>query len=132
MFECFEHDEMNVMDVLYTVRTLMERRYGVGTDLTGHCIEASDIIVDMLKVFGCKSVRAVEGWCHYDDEHYCSDRSYDPHTWVELNGYYLDVTADQFNFGMFKENEFPSVIFQKGLPHGMCYAEPVELYVKDC
>ena len=40
-------------------------------------------------------------WCVYEDDSSCSDRCYDEHTWVECEGYYIDVTADQFNSCMF-------------------------------
>ena len=70
--------------------------------------------------------KTVEGWCQFDDEHYGSDRPWDPHTWIEIPdlNLYIDITADQFNYGMAKENEYGPVIVQQGLPHGMRYDEP--------
>lgn len=109
------------------VRVYMERTYGRGTDLAGHCIEASEYIKQILLSFGILGVETVEGWCQYDDEYYGSDRPYGEHTWVEINHKcYIDVTADQFNPGMYKENEYNPIIIQRGLPHGMRYTEPVE------
>lgn len=104
----------------------MERIYGTGTDLAGHCIEASEYIVAILKSLGFAQAKTVEGYCLYDNGDFCSDVPYDPHTWVELEGLYLDVTADQFNCGMFRENEFSSILFTKGMPHGITIDEPVE------
>ena len=102
----------------------MEAKYGKGTDLCGRCIEASELIVANLKYWGCNDYNTVEGWCEFDDDSNCSDAPYDPHTWVEMGNIYIDVTADQFNYNMYKENEYPPILIHKGLPHGMCYEEP--------
>lgn len=110
--------------VLNGVRSLMEAKYGKGTDLCGRCIEASELIVANLKYWGCNDCKTVEGWCEFDDDSNCSDAPYDPHTWVEMGNIYIDVTADQFNYNMYKENEYPPILIHKGLPHGMCYEEP--------
>ena len=112
------------LQVANAVRKLMEKVYGTGTDLCGQCIEATELIAATLKYFGLHNVRVVEGWCEYDDEYYGSDRPYDPHTWYEDDYVYIDVTADQFNPGMYRENEYPPIIIRKGLPHGMTYDEP--------
>ena len=68
----------------------------------------------------------MEGYCLYDNGDFCSDVPYDPHTWAELDGYYLDVTADQFNYGMIEENEFAPICIKLGLPHGIVINKPVE------
>lgn len=130
---CVKHltkDVQGIRKIISEVRKLMETEYGTGTDLAGHCIEASQLITTILNRFVARIpnevFKTVEGWCEYDDEYYGSDVPYDPHTWVESNtGYYIDVTADQFNPGMCNENEFKGIIFQTGLPHGMTYTEPV-------
>lgn len=95
-------------------------------DVAGYCIEASELIVAIFKFYGFNDCKTVEGWCQYDDDAGCSDRDYDEHTWVEiLSGkYYIDITADQFNYHMYKQNEYAPIIFQMDLPHGMCYEEP--------
>lgn len=94
--------------------------------VAGHCIEASDLIVQAITDQLGIPCNTVEGWCRYDDESYGSDRPWDEHTWVEIPsmGLYVDVTADQFNYGMREKNEFPEIIIQKGLPYGMQYDEP--------
>ena len=112
-----------------TVRKAMISEYGDGTNLCGHCIEASEILQTLYSWLGIKS-KTVEGWCEFDDEYYGSDRPYDPHTWLEIPNssgapLYVDVTADQFNAGMFSENRYPGMIINLGLPHGMTYSEPV-------
>lgn len=109
------------------VRDYMERVYGTGTDLAGHCIEASEYIVATLKRYGVKA-RCVEGYCLWDDDTYGSDVPYDPHTWVELdtNHAYIDVTADQFNPGMYEGNEFKKIIISANRPKEMMVEEPVE------
>lgn len=97
-----------------------------GDDLQGKCIEASEKIVERILLdLGIEAI-TVEGWCQYDDECYGSDRPWDEHTWVEMPelGLYIDVTAEQFNHGMFSENDYAAVIVCKGLPHGMRYDEP--------
>lgn len=111
--------------VALKVREEIEKAYGSGTNLCGKCIEASERIVEELKKVSVEAV-TVEGWCVYDDECYGSDHPWDEHTWVEVPemDLYIDVTADQFNYGMYSENEFPSVIVRVGLPTGMQYEEP--------
>ena len=115
-----------------SVREALVKQYGDGTNLCGHCIEASEIL-QMLYYYMGLETRTIEGWCEFDDEYYGSDRPYDPHTWLEVpsnnkNGkpLYVDITADQFNPGMYAGNEYPGVILNIGLPHGMSYDEPVE------
>jgi hypothetical protein len=113
-----------IQSLLKNVRNYMELNYGTATNLVGHCIEASEIIAHLLKTFGFRKAKTVEGWCRYDNDDYGSDRPYDEHTWVELNGVYMDVTADQFNVGMYPENKYQTILIFKGLPHGMSYLEP--------
>lgn len=114
------------------LREIFEERYGTETDLAGYCIQASELLQAIYKVYGIQS-KTVEGWCEYDDEYYGQDRPYDEHTWLEIplnnqnkleQPLYVDITADQFNNGMDIENQFSSIIIRKGLPHGMCYREP--------
>jgi hypothetical protein len=106
------------------VRDYIELSYGVRTDIAGRCIEASELIVEILKCLGFKTTKTVEGWCLFDNQDYGSDRPYDEHTWVEIKDIYIDVTADQFNVAMYADTEFKPIIIQKGLPHGMRYYEP--------
>ena len=118
-----------VKSVAIIVRKHFVMQYGSGTNLCGHCIEASETLQTILKLMGINSY-TVEGWCEFDDEYYGSDRPYDPHTWLELAGkpgrqLYVDITADQFNPGMYAENKYPEIIIKMGLPHGMSYDEPV-------
>jgi len=114
--------------LLDSIRTQLENLYN--NNIQGHCVIASEIVAAALKLMGFSNIRIVEGWCVYDDPSSCSDSGYDPHTWVELfyddKFYYLDATADQFNYWMFPENRFPRVIFQKGLPYGMSREKPLE------
>ena len=116
-------DETIFKIVASSVRKCLEEKIGTGTDLAGHCIEASSLIESILKELGFDA-KSIEGWCSYDDECYGSDRPYDEHTWVECNGYYIDATADQFNPGMDIDNNFNKVIVHKGLIHNMSYEEP--------
>lgn len=78
------------------VRTHMQHLYGKGTNLCGHCVEASEKIVNILSELGIQA-KMINGWCIYEDDSTCTDRCYDEHTWVEADGLYIDVTADQFN-----------------------------------
>lgn len=107
---------------LSAVRLFMEKVYGTETDLAGHCIEASEYIVAILKTLGYNQAKTVEGWCLYDDPAGCSDRDYDAHTWTELDGLYLDVTADQFN--PYMDEAFEEIIMSEHLPFGMMIDEP--------
>lgn len=107
-----------------SVRDEMVERYG--PDLQGKCIEASERLVKRLSESLNLEAITVAGWCRFDDEHYGSDRPWDPHTWVEIPtlNLYVDITADQFNWGMFTENDYSPVTICQGLPHGMQYNEP--------
>lgn len=109
------------------VREEVVNKYGDEVNLCGHCIEASDRIVELLSAKGI-TARTIEGWCLYDDECYGSDMPYDAHTWVELNdGTYIDVTADQFNPGMYRGNELPGIIVGQK-PSCMVYVEPDDVW----
>lgn len=106
------------------VRKEFEEKYGL--NLAGHCIEASEIIAARISSqLGLDAVTK-EGWCRFDEESYGSDHPWDPHTWVEIPSMnlYVDVTADQFNYGMYEENQFPAILLHSGLPAGMQYEEP--------
>lgn len=111
-------------DIALEVRNEMIAQYG--NSLGGKCIEASDKIVEKIATTLGVEAMAVEGWCQFDDESYGSDRPWDEHTWVEVPSLnlYIDITADQFNYGMDIENEFPEIIVRQGLPFGMRYDEP--------
>ena len=112
-----------IYQICKQVRDEFVNKFGQGTCLAGHCIDASDRIVELLSNIGIKA-KTIEGWCVYDDEYYGSDRPYDEHTWVELDdGTYIDVTADQFNDGMWDENKLPEIIIGNK-PDCMVYNEP--------
>ncbi len=118
----------SIKHLLRSIRTQLEVLYD--GNLQGHCVIASEITATALKLMGVNNIQIIEGWCLFDDASSCSDTSYDPHTWVQIfyggKTYYLDVTADQFNYYMFPENRFANVIFQEGLPYGMSYDKPLE------
>lgn len=121
-----ERDINTIKRIATMVRGIFEHRYGSGTDLAGHCIEASETLLAIYNALGFRGVKTVEGWCEFDDEYYGSDRPYDPHTWLEFdNGLYVDITADQFNPGMYEDTKYNKIIVRHGLPHGMSYSEPV-------
>lgn len=113
-----------ISEIATKVRQELEGEYG--EDLTGNCIEASEKIAASLSCELGIAAKTVEGWCQFDDECYGSDRPWDPHTWAEIPALnlYIDVTADQFNYGMAIKNEYPPLLVQQGLPHGMRYDEP--------
>ena len=118
----------SIEQLLHSVRKQLMRLYN--DDLQGQCVFASEVIAIALKFMGLSKIQTIAGWCIYDDPSSCSDAGYDPHTWVEIwfadKIYYLDVTADQFNYWMFPEHRFPGVIFQEGLPYGMSHKKPLE------
>ena len=122
-----EHDikrEEVVIRAARNVRKMLETNYGTGTDLVGHDIEAAELIVGILHQFGIDDAHVVTGWCCYDNK-WDIEKYYDEHTWVEeQNKVYIDVTADQFNSGMFNEHKYTEVIIRNGLPYGMSYEEP--------
>lgn len=112
--------------ILATERKKLEQRYGTEIQLC-NCIEVTDNLAAQIRKLGIPA-EVAEGWIVYDEGGFCSDAPWDAHTWVEfrLNDewYYADITADQYNFGMFPENEFPPIVLCVGLPYGMQYAEP--------
>ena len=109
------------------LRTFLERQYGSGTALAGHCIEACCYLETTLNYMGLQGTKQIEGWCLWDDEYYGSDRPFDEHTWLEIGGhYYLDITADQFNPGFSTENHFKPVEFRVFCPDEMRKTKPVE------
>src|SRR5690606_28756893 len=119
--------EALIRSVAECVRTELESKYEL--PLYGKCIEASDLIESKLKELGL-AVTSREGWCLYEDEYYGSDRSYDEHTWceVEIAGretpLVVDVTLDQFQGGFFEE--LPR-IFVGPLPEFFQYEEPADI-----
>lgn len=124
-----------IQKIAKSMRIFLERQYGTGTNLCGHCIEASEYLEVLLRHYGISAVKQVEGYCLWEDECYGSDRPYDDHTWVEIgNQYYLDITADQFNNGFFDKNHFKPIEFRSRTPKEMMKTEPIdgEDYWLDC
>ncbi len=125
-----EPTEQVLRQVATAVRRYIDVRYD--GDTAGTCIEASELIKSVATRLGIPGMSVIEGWCRWDDDCYGSDRPYDPHTWAECRlpdspvPYYVDVTADQFNYGMAPENEFPEVIVTRDRPSAMRYEEPDE------
>lgn len=109
-----------ILTVAKLVREYMENKYGPGTNLCGHCIEASEKIVNSLNELDIQA-KTVEGWCIYEDDSTCTDRCYDEHTWVEAYGLYIDVTADQFNSCMINKLK-PVYVGRR--PDCMVYEKP--------
>lgn len=107
-----------VIETCRMVRHNFEKKYG--EDLQGKCIEASETIQKMLLEKGIET-KLVEGWCHYDDSSTCSDRDYDEHTWLECDGLYIDITADQFSY--FIDEKIPKILVGDK-PYYMKYEEP--------
>lgn len=113
-------DNPEVYKVAQEVRNELDKKY---EDITGHCIEASDMIKERLGKLGIQS-EVIEGYCIYDDDSSCTDRCYDEHTWVIVNGnVYVDVTADQFNSCLYDCNQFPPVTIST-IPECMVIEEP--------
>lgn len=111
-----------IFKIAQRVRRLMVSEHPDNENLCGCCVEASEEIQEMLNKENIES-ELIEGWCLYDDDSSCTDRCYDEHTWVEACGYYIDVTADQFNSCMYKP--FPEIIVTKNRPSCMLYEEPL-------
>ena len=120
----YETDEEMVKDILKAAREYIVGNFGTGTNLCGHCIEASVLIKNLLKIAKLGNAEIIEGWIEYDCKDYGSSRPWDAHTWVKWKNYILDITADQFNVGMYPENELLEIIMQDTLPHGYRLDEP--------
>lgn len=102
------------------VRQEMVSKYGSGYLLSGHCIESSERIVELLHLNNVQAT-TIEGWCIYDvNDVY--EIPYAAHTWVELKDKtYIDVTADQFSCVM--HTDIPEIIMGDK-PYYMVYEEP--------
>lgn len=118
-----------VIAIAGKVREEFENKYGAD-NLYGKCIEASDKISALLKQENIEH-DIVEGWCIYNDFSTCTDRPYDPHTWIELreeDRTYVDVTATQF--ATLIDEEVPKVIVGKK-PYYMQYNETTEEEIEE-
>lgn len=128
LFTVPETLEKAVPMVAESIRNYLELRYG--KDLTGRCVEASNLITSHLSLYGFVRTREVSGWCLYDDPIGCSTRPYDEHTWVEAEStklpkrLYIDITADQFN--RYVDDKYSKINITKKLLHNMSYTEPQE------
>lgn len=113
-----------LFEVANDIRSHIIHKYGEDF-LHGKCIEASDMIVDILTQKGVNA-KTIEGWVTYDNPEGCTDRDYDEHTWVEVKSledkFIVDVTATQFNH--FMDEDYPNIIIAGELPHGFSYEEP--------
>ena len=114
-----------------TLRTYMNQTYGPGENLSGHCIEAAELLVRMLRANGVSDARSVDGFCRLDD-----GSGFANHSWTEIYGpefetkqskfWYADITAEQFNDAMNPENQFQEIMLQPSLPATLCYEKPAE------
>ena len=114
--------ECELLGIASQVRKEIEEKYmNTNPALHGTCVAASERVEQLLTEAGYHCT-FVEGWVVYDDDSACTDRCYDEHSWIECEGYYIDVTASQFNSLM--ETDFPNVIVSKSKPESMVYDEP--------
>ena len=123
-------------NILVPVRKEMEERHSHNPELYNTCIEASELIVErVLAVSPSENIKTVEGWVYFDDPSSCSDRGYDPHTWVEWfhqgDTWYLDVTASQFedymtNIDETSETAIPLIILSDKRPYCFRHEQPEE------
>lgn len=116
------------LQVCNVVRRWMEDHYGKGVSLAGHCIEASELLVDLLHILDY-NVETLPVYVTYDEDNY-GQTGYDEHMLVKLIAldisFYIDVTADQFNYGMFPEHHYaPITMSVNNLPYGMSVDTPV-------
>lgn len=126
--ECCNPDcQKMIYQVAEIVRNWIIDRYGEGYSLSGGCIEASELIVGILHLLGCGNAKTVDGFVRYDDPLY-EGEEFTPHVWVEIpcgdQFLYVDVTADQFNYGMDSEHEYASVIVCGDYPYGVVRRKP--------
>lgn len=123
-------DVNTALKVASSVRKLVSLEWGTGIALSGHCIEASEMIAYAINlILHGEFARTVEGYCLYDDEEYGSDRPYSEHTWVQTSIHgleYIDVTADQFNVAMYPEHQYKNIHYSSNLPYGIMVNQPRE------
>ena len=108
-------------DIASQVRKELTDKYG--HNLTSLCIDASDRIVELLKEEGI-SAKTIDKYVFYDFDHDFI-QPYEYHSWVETaDGYYIDVTADQFNHIM--NYQYPEIIVSTELPPNYSYSRDYE------
>ena len=116
-----DSNEKLYYDIASQVRKEFVDKYG--NNLTSQCIDASDRIVELLKEEGI-SAKTVDKYIFYDFDHDFI-QPYEYHSWVETaDGYYIDVTADQFNHIM--DYQYPEIIVSTELPPNYSYSRDYE------
>lgn len=114
-----------IKQIASEVRQIMVKKYGKGNNLSGHCVQASDLIIEKLKQVGITKIKSPNGYCLLDEN--CGfEYPYDDHVWVEACGYYIDVTAEQFNDYLSERDEqFPPICIFKKRPRCMALRKPL-------
>jgi len=129
----FQSKHNRMVEKVQRIRSIAESRHGIKSDLQGCCIEYNSLLLKEIKKLGyvCE---IIEGWCQYDYCEGCTDRSYDAHTWVDVHleneTLYIDITGDQFDWGLLDENKFNGA-YIGGIPEFMSYEEPVNQLVEE-
>lgn len=102
-----------INDIANKVRDIITKKYGTQQDLSGHCLQASDKIVQLLKEHKIKS-KVISGYILLDDQ-LGWQYPYEYHYWVQCDGYFIDVTIEQFNnFLPYDIQSFPPIcVFNK-------------------
>jgi hypothetical protein len=109
-------DKEKIYRIAKKIREDMENEFE--GDLTGTCAYSSNYLQIALKEEGIDSI-IIEGTfdidnpdcSELDDEDINNECIYHPpHYWVEVEGYILDITADQFNDELHKET-MPDIVF---------------------
>ena len=105
------------------IRNEMVKKYGTGDKLSGHCIEASDLIIEELKKHNISS-KSPEGYVLLDDTSGW-EYPYASHVWVEASGYFIDVTIEQFNdYLKLTDKPFPPICIFKTRPKNVVMKKP--------
>lgn len=112
-----------IKKIAENVRNKIVNKYGTGDKLRGHCVEASDLIVEELNKHNIAS-KSPEGYILLDDT-LDLQFPYDSHVWVEAEGYFIDVTIEQFNdYLKATDKPFPPICIFKKRPKNLVMEEP--------
>ena len=123
-----------IKNVAVSIKVQLNKKYGMKYEnLMGKCIEASDTLVEKLKLYGFNA-EAKQVWCLYENFETCSNYCYEEHWIVKVtkgrDKVFIDLTIKQFQWAFFKE--LPSIYFSNKLPNFFLTRKPGKTTLDKC